>query len=65
MSVYCGPGTELRSHMHYIIITIILGERNYYYAHLKGEERGWESFQGHIIFQWKIQDLTHVYQPQS
>lgn len=51
MRVYCGSGTELRSHMHFIIITIILGERNYYYAHLIGEERGLASFQGHIIFQ--------------
>ena len=65
MSVYCGSSTELRSHMHYIVITIILGESNYYYAHLIGEERGLENFQGHRIFQWKIQFLTHVSQSQS
>ena len=44
MNVYGGSGTELRSHMHYIVTTIIPGENNYYYAHLIGEERGLENF---------------------
>ena len=44
MNVYGGSGTELRSHMHYIVTTIIPGESNYYYAHLIGEERGLENF---------------------
>ena len=65
MNIYGGSGTELRSHMHCIVITIILGESNYYYAHLIGEERGLENFQGHRIFQWKIQGLTPVSQSQS
>lgn len=65
MNVYSASGTELRSHMHCIVITIILGESNYYYAHLIGEERGLENFQGHRIFQWKIQGLTPVSQCQS
>lgn len=42
MNVYGGSGTELRSHMHYIVTTIIPGESNYYDAHLIGEERGLE-----------------------
>ena len=65
MNVYSASGTELRSHMHCIVITIILGESNYYYAHLIGEERGLENFQGRRIFQWKIQGLTPVSQCQS